>query len=203
MGESMEMGKGMLESWKDGPPQERTSAHVSGQLKRFPSPWGSGGKSGRIGVFRTAPMSIRPATLSIARKTHPMVHQERVSIETSGHRDMHDITDLVAHVVARSAIETGVAHVFNIGSTGSVGMVEFEPGLQRDVPEILDKLIPPSRDYGHELAWHDGNGHSHLQATLLGPSLSVPVMRRRPGPGHVAADFPPGVRRETPADGPW
>ena len=104
-----------------------------------------------------------------------MVHQERVSIETSGHRDMHDITDLVAHVVARSAIETGVAHVFNIGSTGSVGMVEFEPGLQRDVPEILDKLIPPSRDYGHELAWHDGNGHSHLQATLLGPSLSVPV----------------------------
>ena len=88
---------------------------------------------------------------------------------------MHDITDLVAHVVARSNIETGVAHVFNIGSTGSVGMVEFEPGLERDVPEILDKLIPPSRDYGHELAWHDGNGHSHLQATLLGPSLSVPV----------------------------
>jgi len=104
-----------------------------------------------------------------------MVHQERLSIETTGHRDMHDITDLVAHVVARSDIETGVAHVFNIGSTGSVGMVEFEPGLQRDVPEVLDKLIPPSRDYGHELAWHDGNGHSHLQATLLGPSLSVPV----------------------------
>jgi secondary thiamine-phosphate synthase enzyme len=104
-----------------------------------------------------------------------MVHQERLSIETSGHRDMHDITGLVAHVVARSGIETGVVHVFNIGSTGSVGMVEFEPGLQRDVPEILDKLIPPSRNYGHEQAWHDGNGHSHLQATLLGPSLSVPV----------------------------
>jgi len=104
-----------------------------------------------------------------------MVHQERLSIETSGHRDMHDITDLVAHVVTRSGIEMGFVHVFNIGSTGAVGMVEFEPGLERDVPEILDKLIPPSRDYGHELAWHDGNGHSHLQATLLGPSLSVPV----------------------------
>ena len=104
-----------------------------------------------------------------------MVHQERLSIETRGHRDMHDITDLVAHVVAGSGITTGVVHVFNLGSTGSVGMVEFEPGLERDVPEILDRLIPPSRDYGHEQTWHDGNGHSHLQATLLGPSLSVPI----------------------------
>ena len=104
-----------------------------------------------------------------------MVHQESLSLETSGHRDMHDITDLVAHVVTRSGIETGVVHVFNLGSTGAVGMIEFEPGLQRDVPELLDKLIPPSRNYGHEQAWHDGNGHSHLQATLLGPSLSVPV----------------------------
>ena len=104
-----------------------------------------------------------------------MTHQERLSLETSGHRDMHDVTDLVAHVVARSGIQTGVAHVFNIGSTGAVGMVEFEPGLKQDVPDILDRLIPPSRDWGHEQTWHDGNGHSHLQATLLGPSLSVPV----------------------------
>jgi hypothetical protein len=55
------------------------------------------------------------------------------------------------------------------------GAIEFEPGLQRDLPELLDRLMPPSRDYGHEQTWHDGNGHSHLQATLLGPSLSVPV----------------------------
>ncbi len=113
--------------------------------------------------------------LILGRGTHIMVHQENLSIETHGHRDMHDITDLVAQVVARSGIETGVVHVFNLGSTGAVGMIEFEPGLQHDVPEILDKLIPPSRSYGHEQAWHDGNGHSHLQATLLGPSLSVPV----------------------------
>lgn len=104
-----------------------------------------------------------------------MVHQERLSIETSGHRDMHDITEQVAQVVGRSEIETGVAHVLNLGSTGAVGVIEFEPGLQRDMPEILDRLIPPSRNYGHEQAWHDGNGHSHLQATLLGQSLSVPV----------------------------
>ena len=55
----------------------------------------------------------------------------------------------------------------------AVGAIEFEPGLQRDLPEMLDRLIPPSSDYGHEQTWHDGNGHSHLQATLLRPSLSV------------------------------
>ncbi len=88
---------------------------------------------------------------------------------------MHDITEAVGRVVAKSGVRTGIAHVFGLGSTAAVGTIEFEPGLERDLPEMLDRLIPPSRDYGHEQAWHDGNGHSHLQATLLGPSLSVPV----------------------------
>lgn len=88
---------------------------------------------------------------------------------------MHDVTGRVAEAVGRSGIQTGVAHLFAVGSTAAVSVVEFEPGLQRDVPEMLDRLIPPSREYGHEQAWHDGNGHSHLQATLLGPSISVPV----------------------------
>lgn len=104
-----------------------------------------------------------------------MVHQQTISIHTSGHRDMHDITAQVARVVARSKVRTGTAHVFNVGSTACVGMIEYEPGLVVDLPAILDKLIPPSREYGHELAWHDGNGHSHLQATLMGPSLTVPI----------------------------
>jgi len=81
----------------------------------------------------------------------------------------------IAEIVSASGIHTGTAHIFNIGSTAAVGTIEFESGLQRDLPEILDKLIPPSRNYGHEQAWHDGNGHSHLQATLLGPSLTVPI----------------------------
>ncbi len=104
-----------------------------------------------------------------------MVHQEQFTISTKGHRQMDDLTEQVAAVIARSKITTGIAQVFVVGSTGAVGTVEFEPGLQRDVPEMLDRLIPPSREYGHEQAWHDGNGHSHLQATLLGASLSVPV----------------------------
>ncbi len=88
---------------------------------------------------------------------------------------MHDLTDEVAAVVARSKIKTGIVNVFNVGSTAAVGTIEFEPGLEADLPAILNKLIPPGRNYGHEQAWHDGNGHSHLQATMLGPSLTVPV----------------------------
>lgn len=104
-----------------------------------------------------------------------MIHQQQISLRTSGHGDMHDLTDKVSQVVRGSGVRTGVAHVFCIGSTAAVGVIEFEPGLRRDLPELLDRLIPPSRDYGHEQTWHDGNGHSHLQATLLGPSLTVPV----------------------------
>ncbi len=107
-------------------------------------------------------------------------YQQSLRIATRGHRDMHDITDAVVGVVAASGVHTGTAHVFVVGSTGAVGTIEFEPGLQRDLPELLDRLIPPSRDYGHELAWHDGNGHSHLQATWLGPDLTVPVRDGRP-----------------------
>jgi len=104
-----------------------------------------------------------------------MVQQEQFTIQTRGHGQMDDLTARVADVVRRSKIKTGTAQVFTVGSTGAIGTIEFEPGLQRDFPEMLDRLIPPSRQYGHEQAWHDGNGHSHLQATLLGPSLSVPV----------------------------
>ena len=104
-----------------------------------------------------------------------MTYHREINIETGGYKEMHDLTDEVARVVGESKVRHGIAHVFNIGSTGAIGTIEYEPGLEGDLPEMLDKLIPPSRDYGHERAWHDGNGHSHLQATLLGPSLTVPV----------------------------
>jgi len=88
---------------------------------------------------------------------------------------MRNLTEQIAAVVAASGIRSGTVHIFNVGSTAAVGTIEFEPGLERDLPAMLDRLIPPSREYGHERAWHDGNGHSHLQATLLGPSLTVPI----------------------------
>ena len=88
---------------------------------------------------------------------------------------MQDLTRNVFEIVKKSRVRTGLVNVFNVGSTAGIGTIEFEPGLQQDLPSILDKLIPSSRNYGHEQAWHDGNGHSHLQATLLGPSLTVPI----------------------------
>jgi secondary thiamine-phosphate synthase enzyme len=109
-----------------------------------------------------------------------MVYQERLTLSTRGHRDMQDLTPEVARIIARSGVRTGIAHVFNVGSTAAVGAIEFEPGLARDLPEMLDRLMPPSRDYAHEQAWHDGNGHSHLQATTLGPALTVPVAEGAP-----------------------
>ena len=104
-----------------------------------------------------------------------MAYQQEFSIETTGHRHMTDLTDEIGRIVAGSGVRNGTANVFNVGSTGAVGTLEYEPGLAKDLPEILDKLMPPSRAYGHEQAWHDGNGHSHLQATMLGPSITVPV----------------------------
>jgi len=106
--------------------------------------------------------------------------QGEISLQTSGHRDIHDLTAEVTRLVEESGVATGVAHVAAVGSTASIGGIELEPGLARDLPEALDRLLPPSRQYGHEQAWHDGNGHSHLQATLLGQSLSVPVSGGRP-----------------------
>ena len=112
-----------------------------------------------------------------------MWHQERIQVDTTGHGDMHDLTDAVRAVVDRSGVEVGLVHVFNVGSTGAVGTIEFEPGLCEDLPEILSRLIPPSLDYGHERAWHDGNGHSHLQATWLGPDLTIPISEGAPALG--------------------
>jgi secondary thiamine-phosphate synthase enzyme len=129
-----------------------------------------------------------------------MVHQDRIDLSTKGNGHMHDLTDKVNAIVRQSGIQTGMVHIFNIGSTASIGTIEFEPGLQRDLPELLNRLIPPSRDYGHEQTWHDGNGHSHLQATWLGPSLTVPVRNGRIEVGtwqqifHLECDIKPRKR---------
>jgi secondary thiamine-phosphate synthase enzyme len=104
-----------------------------------------------------------------------MVFQKEISVHTRRAGEMHDLTDDVARAVAESGVKAGIAHVFNVGSTAAIGTIEFEPGLKKDLPALLERLIPPGTSYGHEQTWHDGNGHSHLQATLLGPSLTVPV----------------------------
>ncbi|MEB3830673.1 secondary thiamine-phosphate synthase enzyme YjbQ [Phormidium sp. CCY1219] len=130
-----------------------------------------------------------------------MVHQDYITLATEGNGDMHDVTDSVNTIVKKSGIQVGMVNIFNIGSTAAIGTIEFEPGLQQDLPEILNKLIPPSRDYGHEQTWHDGNGHSHLQGTWLGPSLTVPVQNGKLELGtwqqifHLECDVKPRNRK--------
>lgn len=130
-----------------------------------------------------------------------MVYREEIEIETAGHRDMHEISKRVEAIAVRSGIRNGIVHVFNVGSTGVVGTMEYEPGLECDLPEMLDRLIPPSLDYGHERQWHDGNGHSHLQATMMGPEITVPLAEGQLLLGtwqqifHLEVDIKPRSRR--------
>ncbi len=129
-----------------------------------------------------------------------MVYREEIKVQTAGHRDMHEITKRVEEIVVRSGLQAGTVHVFNMGSMGIVGTIEYEPGLERDLPEMLDRLIPPSLDYGHERQWNDGNGHSHLQASLMGPAITVPFADGRLLLGtwqqifHLEADIKPRTR---------
>src|SRR5271166_4850045 len=100
-------------------------------------------------------MTPRPSSSIPERRIGTiMVFQEQFTVSTAGHGDMHDLTAQVAAVLARSTVRTGLAHVFNVGSTAALGTIEFEPGLEKDLPATLDRLIPPGRNYGHEQAWH-------------------------------------------------
>ena len=79
-----------------------------------------------------------------------MIVQKQLHRQTSGHRDMHDLTDDLQRLVEESGITRGIASLCNLGSTAALGTIEFEPGLEEDLPTMLDRLIPPDRSYGHE-----------------------------------------------------
>ncbi|MBU4218976.1 MAG: secondary thiamine-phosphate synthase enzyme YjbQ [Actinobacteria bacterium] len=96
------------------------------------------------------------------------------SLKTNGNGEIIDITGNVSQSVMESGITSGIVTVFAPGSTAGVTTIEFEPGLVEDMDDMFDRLIPRDREYHHNLRWHDGNGHSHVRASLLGPSLTVP-----------------------------
>lgn len=98
----------------------------------------------------------------------------RVEVPTRGNAHVVDVTDEVAALVRAHGMAEGQALVFVPGSTASVTTIEFEDGLLEDLPAALDRLVPPGIGYRHEEAWHDGNGHSHVRASLMGPSVTVP-----------------------------
>ena len=102
---------------------------------------------------------------------------ERFAISSRGESEVQDITENVSAVLAHHNLKEGAVTVFVPGSTASITTTEFEPGLQRDIPEVLNRMIPKSSRYHHDETWHDGNGHSHVRASLMGPSLTIPFSR--------------------------
>jgi secondary thiamine-phosphate synthase enzyme len=97
--------------------------------------------------------------------------------------DIVDITKNLNHLVGKSKTENGLLAASVVGSTGSLTTIEYEPGVVEDLKRAIGKLAPPGDVYEHELAWHDGNGHSHVQAAMMGPSIALPVRNGRLGLG--------------------
>jgi len=99
-----------------------------------------------------------------------------VSISTKGRRDTVDITSMLQHIVLKNKVKDGIVVVFVPGSTAAITTIEYEPGLKQDIDCFLEKILPYSEDYHHHNTWHDDNGAAHLQAALIGPSLTVPII---------------------------
>jgi len=99
-----------------------------------------------------------------------------IQLSSKGQDDVIDITKQVSNVVKDSNIENGTVTIFVAGSTAAVTTIEYEPGLINDFPEMLSRIIPKNIEYEHDNTWHDGNGHSHVRASLVGPSLTVPII---------------------------
>ena len=89
---------------------------------------------------------------------------------------MVDLTKKISNFTKQSGLTQGNITIFVSGSTGSVTAIEYEPGLIKDFPDMLERIAPKNLDYGHEKTWHDGNGHSHVKASLVGPSLTIPFV---------------------------
>jgi secondary thiamine-phosphate synthase enzyme len=104
----------------------------------------------------------------------------RISFETKDETDMVDITDQLVKSIRDSHLKDGIATVFVPGATGALTTIEYEPGLLEDFPKMLDRVAPRNIEYEHEYRWHDGNGHSHVRASLIGPSITVPFENGRP-----------------------
>ncbi len=99
---------------------------------------------------------------------------DSLSVNTRGFNDMKDITPIVEESLASSGLRNGVLTLFVPGSTGGLTTIEYESGLKKDFNDLMERIAPSDVSYSHDLRWGDGNGFSHVRASLLGPSLNVP-----------------------------
>ncbi|MEW5937497.1 MAG: secondary thiamine-phosphate synthase enzyme YjbQ [Candidatus Thermoplasmatota archaeon] len=104
---------------------------------------------------------------------------EEIRVSTKGEGEMLNITERVQRVVSASGVMEGVACAFVVGSTAALTTIEFEPGLVEDMRSAAERLFPRGMDYEHHRRWGDGNGHSHVRAAFIGPSLCIPIANCR------------------------
>lgn len=104
------------------------------------------------------------------------VKTSSISLTTQGNADIRDITDQLAEAISKSGLTSGTATVFCPSSTSALTTIEYESGALSDLRRLFDEIVSPQREYAHNQRWHDGNGHSHVRAALLGPSLTVPFV---------------------------
>jgi secondary thiamine-phosphate synthase enzyme len=99
---------------------------------------------------------------------------QKTQIKTKGENHMIDITRQTSKALEESKLKDGIVTVFVSGSTAAITTIEYESGLTQDFPRMLSRIAPKDIEYEHDNAWHDGNGHSHVRASLIGPSLTIP-----------------------------
>jgi len=107
-----------------------------------------------------------------------MIELHYIELDTRGKNEVLDITGRVRGIVSASPLTDGQVLVFVIGSTGALSTIEYEPGLIKDFPNLMEDLIPERSRYFHDETWHDGNGHSHLRASLIGPDITIPFAQK-------------------------
>jgi secondary thiamine-phosphate synthase enzyme len=107
------------------------------------------------------------------------VYSDVININTKGESDIIDITESIQKSVKKSKIKEGIICIFLPGSTGTITTIEYEPGLKKDFPEALNRIAPKNIEYKHHETWHDDNGRSHIKASLMGPSLNLPITEGR------------------------
>jgi secondary thiamine-phosphate synthase enzyme len=104
------------------------------------------------------------------------VKSGNISLNTHGNTDIYNITKELENLVVDSGLKSGTLTVFCPSSTSGLTTVEFEPGAVADLKRMFEELVPSKREYAHNATWEDGNGHSHMRASLLGPSLTIPFI---------------------------
>ncbi|TKJ44353.1 secondary thiamine-phosphate synthase enzyme [candidate division TA06 bacterium B3_TA06] len=102
------------------------------------------------------------------------VFSDKISLSTKGFCDVHDITPRLRGILTESGLQEGICCVILAGSTGGITTIEYEPGVLKDLCEVLEKITPSDKSYHHDAAWGDGNGFSHLRSALIGASASIP-----------------------------